>query len=217
MPFLLEPDAFNLLKSYDIPIPDFKLINSEEKISELTKEMNFPIVMKIVSPDILHKTEAGGVKIDIKNEEEARIAFQEIVFKAKKYNNNALIYGVIVYPMIPSGIETIIGIGKDPEFGKYIMFGLGGIYVEVFKDVSFRLIPLEIQQVKEMISEIKGSILFSSYRSRISKNVNALVDIILKCSKFGYENGEINSIDLNPVILGEKDAIVVDARIEIKK
>jgi len=216
MSFLLEPDAYILLKSYDIPVPDFKLIKREEEISEVTKEMNFPIVMKIVSSDIIHKTDAGGVKVGIKTEKEARIAYQEIIFEAKKYNKEAHIYGVITYPMIQDGIETIIGTGKDPEFGKFIMFGLGGIYVEVFKDVSFRLVPLEIQEVKEMVSEIKGNVLFDRYRGKNPKNVDALVDIIFKCSKFAYENKRLNRMDLNPVIVGENDAVVVDARIELK-
>ena len=174
MSFLLEPDAYMLLKGYDIPVPDFKLIKSEDEIGRLTEKMNFPIVMKIVSPDIIHKTDAGGVKVGIQTEKEAGVAYQEIIFKAKKYNKGARIYGVIAYPMIQEGIETIIGIGKDPEFGKFIMFGLGGIYVEVFKDVSFRMVPLEMREVKEMVSEIKGNVLFDRYRGKNPKNIDAL-------------------------------------------
>ena len=217
MSFLLEPDAYMLLKGYDIPVPDFKLIKSEDEIGRLTEKMNFPIVMKIVSPDIIHKTDAGGVKVGIQTEKEAEVAYQEIIFKAKKYNKEARIYGVVAYPMIQEGIETIIGIGKDPEFGKFIMFGLGGIYVEVFKDVSFRLVPLEMREVKEMVSEIKGNVLFDRYRGENPKNIDALVDIIFKCSKFAHENTELNRMDLNPVIVGENDAVVVDARIELKE
>ena len=215
MSFLLEPDAYALLKGYDIPVPNFKLIKSEEEISGLTKEINFPIVMKIVSPDIIHKTEAGGVKVGIKTEQDAKMAYQEIIFKAKKYNKEAQICGVLTYSKIPDGIETIIGIGKDPEFGKFIMFGLGGIYVEVFKDVSFRLVPLNIQEVKEMVSEIKGNVLLNGYRGGNPKNIDSLIDIIFKCSKFAYENKRLNRMDLNPVIVGENDAVVVDARIEL--
>jgi acyl-CoA synthetase (NDP forming) len=206
-----------LLKGYDIPVPDFKLIKSEDEIGRLTEKMNFPIVMKIVSPDIIHKTDAGGVKVGIQTEKEAGVAYQEIIFKAKKYNKGARIYGVIAYPMIQEGIETIIGIGKDPEFGKFIMFGLGGIYVEVFKDVSFRLVPLEMREVKEMVSEIKGNVLFDRYRGKNPKNIDALVDIIFKCSKFAHENTGLNRMDLNPVIVGENGAVVVDARIELKE
>jgi len=114
---LLETEAKELLKEYGIPIPDFKLIKSEDEIAGLAKEINFPIVMKIVSPDIIHKTDAGGVKVGVKDEEEARMTFQEIVSKAIKYNKKAKISGVIVYPMVPQGTEIIIGMMKDSHFG----------------------------------------------------------------------------------------------------
>jgi len=138
---LLETEAKELLKEYGIPVPDFKLIKSEEEIAGLAKEINFPIVMKIVSPDIIHKTDAGGVKIGVNTEKEARLAYQEIISNAKKYNKNAKISGVIVYSMVPQGTEIIIGVIKDPHFGPVIMFGLGGIFVEVLKDISFRILP----------------------------------------------------------------------------
>jgi len=113
---LLETEAKELLREYGIPVPDFKLIKSEEEITGLAKKINFPLVMKIVSPDIIHKTDAGGVKVGIKTEMAAKITYQEIIFKAKKYNKEAKISGVIVYPMVPQGTEIIIGIMKDPHF-----------------------------------------------------------------------------------------------------
>jgi acyl-CoA synthetase (NDP forming) len=140
---LLETEAKELLREYGIPVPDFKLIKSEEEISGLAKEMNFPVAMKIVSPDIIHKTDAGEVKLNIKDETEARLAYQEIISKAKKYNKEAQIFGMIAYSMIPKAIEIIIVMMKDPYFGPVIMFGLGGIFVEVLKGVSLYILPIQ--------------------------------------------------------------------------
>ena len=209
---LLETEAKELLREYGIPVPDFKLIKSEEEITGLAKEINFPIVMKIVSPDIIHKTDAGGVKIGIKDEMEARSAYQEIIFEAKKYNKKAKISGVIVYPMIPQGTEIIIGIMKDPHFGPVIMFGLGGIFVEVLKDISFRILPIEERDAEEMINEIKGSKILKGVRGERPKDIKAIKNILLKISKLALENPEISEIDLNPVFVFEKGLHAIDAR-----
>jgi len=209
---LLETEAKELLKEYGIPVPDFKLIKSEEEISGLAKEMNFPIAMKIVSSDIIHKTDAGGVKLNIKDEMEARLAYQEIISKAKKYNKNAKISGAIVDSMIPEGTEIIIGMMKDPHFGPVIMFGLGGIFVEVLKDISFRILPIEARDAEEMISEIKGYKILKGIRGEAPKDIQAIKDLLLKISQLTLENPEISEIDLNPVFLFGKGLQVVDAR-----
>jgi len=209
---LLETEAKELLREYGIPVPDFRLIKSEEEISGLAKEINFPITMKIVSPDIIHKTDAGGVKLNIKDEKEARIAYQEIIFEAKKYNKKAKISGVIVYPTVPQGTEIIIGIMKDPHFGPVIMFGLGGIFVEVLKDISFRILPIEESDAGEMISEIKGYKILKGIRGETPKDVKAIRDVLMKISQLALENPEISEIDLNPVFVFEKGLQVIDAR-----
>jgi len=210
---LLETEAKELLKEYGIPVPDFKLIKSEDEITELAKEINFPIVIKIVSPDIIHKTDAGGVKIGINTEKEARLAYQEIISKAKKYNKNAKISGVIVYSMVPQGTEIIIGMMKDPHFGPVIMFGLGGIFVEVLKDISFRILPIEERDAGEMIAEIKGYEILKGARGESPKDIKAIEEVLMKISKFTMENPEINEIDLNPIFVFGKGLQVVDARI----
>ena len=209
---LLETEAKELLKEYGIPVPDFQLIKSEEEITELAKEINFPIVMKIVSPDIIHKTDAGGVKIGIKDEKEAKLAYQEIIFKAKKYNKRAQIYGVIAYTMIPQTTEIIIGVMKDPHFGPVIMFGLGGIFVEVLKDISFRILPIEERDAWEMITEIKGYEILKGVRGEARKDIQAIKILLMKISQLTLENPEINEIDLNPIFVFEKGLQVVDAR-----
>ena len=209
---LLETEAKELLREYGIPVPDFKLIKNEEEITELTKEIIFPIVMKIVSPDIIHKTDAGGVKVGIKTEKEARMAYQEIIFEVKKYNKKAKISGVIVYPMVPQGTEVIIGIMKDPHFGPVIMFGLGGIFVEVLKDISFRILPIEERDAEEMITEIKGYQILKGIRGETPKDVKSVRDVLMKISQLALENPEIKEIDLNPVFVFEKGLQVIDAR-----
>ena len=209
---LLETEAKELLKEYKIPVPNFKLIKSENEIIGLAKEINFPIVMKIVSPDIIHKTDAGGVKVGIKDEKEAELAYQEIISKVKKYNKEAKIEGVIVYPMVLQGTEIIIGMMKDPNFGPVVMFGLGGIFVEVLKDISFRILPIEERDAEEMIAEIKGYKILKGIRGELPKNIKAIKDLLMKISQLTTENPEINEIDLNPIFVFEKGLQVVDAR-----
>ena len=209
---LLETEAKELLKEYGIPVPDFKLIKSEDEIARLAKEINFPIVMKIVSPDIIHKTDAGGVKVGVKDEEEARMTYQEIISIAIKYNKKARISGVITYTMIPQGTEIIIGMMKDPHFGPVIMFGLGGIFVEVLKDISFRILPIEEIDAREMIAEIKGYEILKGARGNPPRDIRAIEEVLMKVSKLTMENPEINEIDLNPIFAFENGIQVVDAR-----
>jgi acyl-CoA synthetase (NDP forming) len=209
---LLETEAKELLREYKIPVPDFKLIKSEGEITGLAKEINFPIVMKIVSPDIIHKTDAGGVKLNIKDEKEAKLAYQGIISKAKKYNKEAKISGTIVYTMVPQGTEIIIGMMKDPHFGPVIMFGLGGIFVEVLKDISFRILPIEEIDAREMIAEIKGYEILKGARGEAPKDIKAIKILLMKISQLSIENPEINEIDLNPIFVFEKGSQVVDAR-----
>jgi len=209
---LLETEAKELLKEYGIPVPDFKLIKSEDEITGLAREINFPITMKIVSPDIIHKTDAGGVKLNIKDETEAKLAYQEIIFKAKKYNKEAQIFGVITYSMIPKATEIIIGMMKDPHFGPVAMFGLGGIFVEVLKDISFRIIPLEEKDAREMITEIRGYEILKGARGNPPRDIQAIKEVLMKVSQLTMENPEINEIDLNPIFVFEKGLQIVDAR-----
>jgi acyl-CoA synthetase (NDP forming) len=209
---LLETEAKELLKEYGIPVPDFRLIKSEDEIIGLAKEINFPIAMKIVSPDIIHKTDAGGVKLNIKDETEARLAYQEIISKAKKYNKNTKISGAIVDSMIHEGTEIIIGMMKDPHFGPVIMFGLGGIFVEILKDISFRVLPIEERDAREMIIETRGYEILKGARGRSPRDIQAIEGVLMKISKLTMENPEINEIDLNPIFVFEKGLQVVDAR-----
>jgi len=209
---LLEIEAKELLREYEIPVPVFKLIQNEEEINQIEKDIGYPVVMKIVSPDIIHKSDAGGVKLNIKDEKEAESAYREIVLKAIKYNKKAKISGVIAYKMIPQATEIIIGMMKDPHFGPVIMFGLGGIFVEVLKDISFRILPIEERDAREMINEIKGYEILKGARGEAPKDIEAIKILLMKISKLTTENPEIKEIDLNPVFVFEKGLQVVDAR-----
>jgi len=209
---LLETEAKELLREYGISVPDFKLIKTEDEIDKITEKFSYPLTMKIVSPDILHKSDAGGVKLNIQDEREAKLAYQEIIFNAKKYNKEAKISGIIAYPMIPQETEIIIGMMKDPCFGPTIMFGLGGIFVEILKDISFRILPLEERDAEEMISEIKGYQILKGIRGETPKDVKSIRDVLMKISQLVMENPEIKEIDLNPVFVFNKGLQVVDAR-----
>jgi len=209
---LLETEAKELLKEYGIPVPDFRLIKNEGEINGIIEDMSYPLAMKIVSPDIIHKSDAGGVKLNIKDEKEAKLAYQDIFLKVKKYNNRAKIVGVIVCPLLPQATEIIIGMMKDPHFGPVIMFGLGGIFVEVLKDVSFRIIPLEERDAEGMITEIKGYEILKGIRGEPPRDIQAIKEVLMKISKLTTENPEINEIDLNPIFVFEKALQVVDAR-----
>jgi len=210
---LLETEAKELLREYGIPLPDFRLVKNEDEVSKIASEIGFPLVMKIVSPDIIHKSDSGGVKVGIKNEKEAKLAYQDIVFKAKKYNKKARISGVIAYTMVPQGTEIIIGMMQDPHFGPVIMFGLGGIFVEILKDVSFRILPIKDRDAEEIITEIKGYKILKGVRGEPPKDVKAIKNLLLRISQLTLENPEINEIDLNPIFVFEKGLQVVDARI----
>ena len=177
----------------------------------------YPLVMKLVSPDILHKTEAGGVKVGIKNGEQARAAFGEIVASAKKYKPDATITGVQVQTQIEKATEVIIGVNKDPQFNHLLMFGLGGIFVEVLKDVSFRVIPVTDTDADEMLDEIKGARILKGFRNIPASDTDAVRDVLLRISQLCSDFPQIKEMDINPLMVFEKGkgALAVDVRIAL--
>jgi acetate---CoA ligase (ADP-forming) subunit beta len=214
---LLEPEAKAFLASYGATVTKEKVAVSAEEAAQAAGEIGFPIVAKVVSPDILHKTEANCVKVNLGTPEEVKGAFQEIMANAKAYNANARIEGVLLARMVNGGEEVIIGLTTDPTFGKVVMFGLGGIWVEVMKDVSFRVVPLSRLDARDMIEEIKGYPLLTGIRGKAPKDIDALCDLLVQVSKLAKENEEIGEMDLNPVFVQEKGAIIADARIILKE
>jgi acetyl-CoA synthetase (ADP-forming) len=180
---------------------------------KFAEQIKFPVVLKIVSPDVIHKSDVGGVVIDLKTAKDVREAYKRILRNVKKHNANAKITGVLVQEMAPSSTEIIVGAIKDPQFGATVMFGLGGIFVEVLKDVTFRVAPITEEEACEMITEVKAYPLLKGYRNSPPADIGAIVKILLNTSKLAMEHQEIKELDLNPILVYEKGAKAVDARI----
>lgn len=217
---LTEVEAKELFSIYGLPVTPTKLARTEDEAVQLAREIGFPIVMKIVSPDILHKSDAGGVKVNIKDEPSAREAYRAILKNAKDYRADADIHGVAIQEMAPWGTEVILGSINDPTFGPTMMFGLGGIFVEVLKDVTFRVAPVSVSQAKRMFSEIRGAPILAGVRGEAPRDIAALADTICRYSTMILDLAEeISESDANPVLVYEegKGAKVVDARVILKK
>jgi acetyl-CoA synthetase (ADP-forming) len=211
--FLLEPEAKIVCKKYGIPVTDFKLAKNEAEAVKFAAEIGYPIVLKIVSPDIIHKSDVGGVVVGLKTAKDVRNAYKQILGNVKKHKADAKIVGVLVQEMAPSSTEVIVGAIKDPQFGPAIMFGLGGIFVEVLKDVTFRIAPITEDEAREMITEVKAYPLLKGYRNMPPADIEAIVQILLNASRLVMEHQEIKELDLNPIMVYEKGAKTVDARI----
>jgi acyl-CoA synthetase (NDP forming) len=212
---LLETESRDLLKAYGMPLPTAELVCDVEKAKAAACAMAGPLAMKVVSPDIIHKSDAGGIKLNLKDESEVGGAFEAIFASACKITKKERVIGALLSPMVGSGQECIIGMIRDPQFGPVIMFGLGGVFVEVLKDVSFKVAPLAAEDIEEMIHEIAGYKLLAGVRWEAPKDVEAVKEILAKVSQIALENPEIKEIDLNPVIVHEKGASIVDSRIII--
>lgn len=213
---LTEIESKELLEAAGINTIKTRLASSQKEASALSDQIGFPVVLKVASPDISHKSDAGGVKVGLKNKREVREAFKEIMASARQKYPTANIEGVSVQSMARPGIEIIVGMSKDSQFGPVVMFGLGGIFVEVLKDVSFRIVPLTRRDAREMIRQIKGYPLLEGYRGQEPANIAFLEDLLLKVSDFVEQTLEIKEIDLNPVFAYSDGAVAVDARIVLE-
>ena len=217
---LTEIEAKKVFEAYGLPVAKTELAKTEDEAVELAKEIGFPIVMKIVSPDILHKSDAGGVKVNIKDENSVREAFRTILVNAKNYKADADIHGIAVQEMAPWGTEVILGSVNDATFGPTLMFGLGGIFVEVLKDVTFRVTPVSAGQAANMLGEIRGAPILKGVRGEAPRDSKVLAETIVKYSTMILDlTDEISESDANPVLVYEegKGLKVVDARIILKK
>jgi acetyltransferase len=213
---LTEIEAKQVFDAYGLPVTHAKIATSEDEAVSLSNEIGFPIVMKIVSPDILHKSDAGGVRVDVNSIEEVRKFYNEIMDNAKAYNPDADIHGVVIQEMAPWGTEVILGSINDPTFGPTMMFGLGGIFVEVLKDVTFRVAPFSKKQAAEMLVEINAAPILSGIRGEKPKDREVLADTICRFAYMVYDlRDEIIESDANPVLVyDEGDGLkVADARI----
>ena len=211
--YLLEPEAKTICQQYGIPVTRFKIAKNQQEAAKQAQEIGYPIVLKIISPDIIHKWDVGGVILNLKTQEQVKQAYNKILENVKKHKPDARIIGILVQEMAPLSTEVIVGATKDPQFGPTLMFGLGGIFVEVLKDVSFRIAPITESDAKEMITEVKAYPILRGYRGQPPADTDAIVKILLNTSKLVMENQEIKELDLNPIMVYEKGAKTVDARI----
>ena len=218
--FLMEHESKDLIAEYKIPVGNYKLTHSPQEAVEYALEIGFPVVAKVMSPDIIHKTEAGVIQLNLNSEKEVKNAYNEIIENAHNYNSNATIVGVNIQEMARDGIvEVIIGGLRDVNFGSVLMFGLGGIFVEIFEDVVYRVCPIDNKEVFRMIQGIKAYPLLNGYRGREKGDVSQIAECIVNCCELLTKNPEIKELDLNPVIVFEKGKgiMVVDARILLKE
>ncbi len=211
--YLLEPEAKIACMEYGIPVTRFKVALTQDETIKFAEQIGYPTVLKIVSPDVLHKSDVGGVMLDLKSASEVKDAYDKLLKNVKAHKPDAKIVGVLVQEMVPSSTEVIVGAIKDPQFGPTLMFGLGGIFVEILKDVTFRIAPIVESDAREMITEVKAYPILKGYRSQPPADIDAIVKILLNTSRLVMDHMEIKELDFNPIMVYEKGAKTVDARI----
>ncbi|HSB50234.1 MAG TPA: acetate--CoA ligase family protein, partial [Nitrosopumilaceae archaeon] len=214
---ITEEDSKSILKSYGISVPPYALVKSEDEAARAAKKVGFPLVMKVVSPQILHKTDVGGVKVGIDNVNDVKKTFKDMYGRLSK-KKGVHVKGILLEKMVPKGVELIVGLQNDPQFGPVIMVGMGGILTEVMRDVAFRMLPITTSDAKSMLEELKGSKLLKGFRGSKPIDMNMLTNALVKIGKLGVDNAtHFNSIDFNPVVVYPKSYAVVDAKIILNK
>jgi 3-hydroxypropionyl-CoA synthetase (ADP-forming) len=214
---ITEEASKSILKSYGVKVPPYALVKSADEAVAAAKKIGYPLVMKIVSPQILHKTDVGGVKVGLNNDADVKKTFNDMYGRLSK-KKGVEVKGVLLEKMVPKGIEMIVGLQVDPQFGPVIMVGLGGVMTEVFKDVAFRMLPITTSDAKSMINELKSSKLFKGFRGSDPVDMNMLAKALVQIGKMGVDNAQyINSIDFNPIVVYPKSYFVVDAKIILAK
>lgn len=215
---LLEHESLCLCEYYGIPVPRYGLAHSSAEAVEIAKRIGFPVAMKIVSPDIMHKSDVGGVVLNVRTFEEVQESYTSIIRNVMLRAPGARVHGVLVQEMLPKGLEVIVGATRDPYFGPVVMVGIGGVFVEVLKDVSFRAAPLTPVDAEEMLRDLKGYRLFEGFRGEGPRDKAAVADVILRVSELITELDEVAEVDLNPVVVFEEGqgAKVADARFVLR-
>jgi acetyltransferase len=196
------------------------LAATPDEAVETANQIGYPVVLKIASPDILHKTDVGGVKVGLSNAEEVRDAFELMVYRAQRYLPQAHLWGCLVQQMVPAGgLEVLVGMNRDPQFGPLVTFGLGGIYVEILKDVTFRIAPFAVQSAEKMLSEIRARALLDGVRGKPPVDKAAIVDTLLRIGQLVQDFPEIVELDINPLMVYPQGmgAIAIDMRLVLSK
>src|SRR5574338_147632 len=214
---ITEDVSKSILKAYGVKVPPYALAKTAKDAVKASKKIGFPLVMKIVSPQILHKTDVGGVKVGIDNDKDVRKTFTDMYGRLSK-KKGVQIKGVLLEKMVPKGTELIVGLQNDPQFGPVMMVGLGGVMTEVFKDVAFRMLPITTADAKSMLNELKSSKIFKGFRGSEPIDLNMLAKALVQIGKIGVDNAQyVNSIDFNPIVVYPKSYFVVDAKIILAK
>ncbi|MEO0071289.1 MAG: acetate--CoA ligase family protein [candidate division WOR-3 bacterium] len=217
--YLSEPECYEILKAYGLPVLEFEMVQNLNEALHSAQRIGYPVVLKVVSPDILHKTEFGGVKVNIKNDEELKNAFSAISESVQDKKPNAEVWGFMVQKMaLPGGLETIIGMKRDPHFGPLLMFGLGGIMVEVLKDVVFRMAPINDISAESMLTNIKAYPLLEPFRGQPPRDKKKIIESIQRLSQLVTDFLEFEEIDINPFLVyyEGQGAVAIDARILLR-
>ena len=210
---LPEPEAISLLRAYGIPYPDHAVAGTAKEATEIADRLGYPVVLKVVSPDVVHKSDVGGVVVGLEDARSVAKAYERVVASVHEHVPGASIQGMLVCRQSPAGLEVIVGALNDAMFGPTVMFGLGGIFTEVLNDVTFRVAPLERRDAQQMIQEIRGWRLLEGVRDQPGHDIQSLVDLLLSVSQMVMDRSEIEELDLNPVRLFDQGLMVLDARI----
>ena len=210
---LTEMESKELLRSLGISTTQMKLAASKEQAITVSKQIGYPCVLKVSSPDITHKSDAGGVKVGLADDAAVAQAYDDIMASCKAKFPAAFIEGVTVQEMARPGLEVIVGMATDPQFGPVLMFGLGGVWVEVLKDVSFKIAPLTKGDAAKAVREIKAARLLDGLRGSEPVDTSALEDILMRVSDFVVKTPQVKEMDLNPIFAYPKGAVAVDARV----
>jgi acetate---CoA ligase (ADP-forming) len=209
-------EAKDILTAYGFKIPKSEIADTPEKAVEISQSFGYPVVLKIASPDILHKTDVGGVRVGLSSEQEVRDAFDLMMYRTQRYLPEARVLGCLVQEMVPKGgLEVLVGMNRDPQFGPLVTFGLGGIYVETLKDVTFRIAPFSIQEARQMLGEIRAHALLDGVRGQPAVDKDAIVDALLRIGQLVQDFPEIVELDINPLIVYPqgRGAVAIDMRL----
>jgi acyl-CoA synthetase (NDP forming) len=210
---LTEVESKQLLHDAGIAVTQARLTTSADEAAAAAEEIGFPVVLKIVSGEIAHKSDVGGVALDLADADAVREGYETMIVKVSAAAPGAAVDGISVQQMAQAGTEVIVGVTTDPQFGPVMMFGLGGIFVEVLKDVAFRIVPLEPRDAKQLVRDIRGYAVLEGVRGQAGADIDALEQLILQVSAFAWEHQEVAELDLNPVIARPDGVLAVDARV----
>ncbi len=213
---LAGPDALAVFKAYGIPVLESRIVSSADAAAAAAEELGMPVVMKIESPDIVHKTDVGGVVVDLRTAEEVRAEYDAMMNRVRGTKPDADVEGVLLQPFVRGGRETIVGGTTDPTFGPLLMFGLGGVYVEALKDVVFRVHPMTDLDAEQMVQSIRGYSVLQGVRGEPPSDEKAIQDVILRVSQLMGENPEISELDINPFLVQPEGGVALDARVRIE-